>query len=156
VINGTAQDRSPVFDATALAVASLTGGLVLWAYSVLTLQEPFFAVAHFVLLLPFFALASGIVALALVLPAWWLLRASRFASSGSFGLLVGVGAALLSLAWLPFAKLPLREFAMGSTFFAVWLSIMGASYVHILAVRPNPSVKGTSCGKPQAAPYVER
>jgi len=22
--------------------------------------------------------------------------------------------------------------------------------------RPNPSVKGTSCGKPQAAPYVER
>jgi hypothetical protein len=21
---------------------------------------------------------------------------------------------------------------------------------------PNPSVKGTSCGKPQAAPYVER
>jgi len=23
-------------------------------------------------------------------------------------------------------------------------------------VRPNPSVKGTSCGKPQAAPYVER
>jgi hypothetical protein len=24
------------------------------------------------------------------------------------------------------------------------------------SVRPNPSVKGTSCGKPQAAPYVER
>jgi hypothetical protein len=24
------------------------------------------------------------------------------------------------------------------------------------AVSPNPSVKGTSCGKPQAAPYVER
>jgi hypothetical protein len=24
------------------------------------------------------------------------------------------------------------------------------------AVRPNRSVKGTSCGKPQAAPYVER
>jgi hypothetical protein len=23
-------------------------------------------------------------------------------------------------------------------------------------VTPNPSVKGTSCGKPQAAPYVER
>ena len=23
-------------------------------------------------------------------------------------------------------------------------------------VAPNPSVKGTSCGKPQAAPYVER
>jgi hypothetical protein len=22
--------------------------------------------------------------------------------------------------------------------------------------RPNPSVKGTSCGKPQAAPYLER
>jgi hypothetical protein len=22
--------------------------------------------------------------------------------------------------------------------------------------RSNPSVKGTSCGKPQAAPYVER
>jgi hypothetical protein len=24
------------------------------------------------------------------------------------------------------------------------------------AVMPNHSVKGTSCGKPQAAPYVER
>jgi hypothetical protein len=23
-------------------------------------------------------------------------------------------------------------------------------------LRPNPSVKGTACGKPQAAPYVER
>jgi hypothetical protein len=24
------------------------------------------------------------------------------------------------------------------------------------APAPNPSVKGTSCGKPQAAPYLER
>lgn len=27
---------------------------------------------------------------------------------------------------------------------------------HCSPGRPNPSVKGTSCGKPQAAPYVER
>jgi hypothetical protein len=29
---------------------------------------------------------------------------------------------------------------------------------HLAAQRhsPNPSVKGTSCGKPQAAPYLER
>ena len=26
----------------------------------------------------------------------------------------------------------------------------------LLRARPNPSVKGTSCGKPQTAPYVER
>ncbi len=26
----------------------------------------------------------------------------------------------------------------------------------LLKVWPNPSVKGTFCGKPQAAPYVER
>jgi hypothetical protein len=31
-----------------------------------------------------------------------------------------------------------------------------ASAGHQLTLPPNPSVKGTSCGKPQAAPYLER
>jgi hypothetical protein len=30
------------------------------------------------------------------------------------------------------------------------------SALAIGTVLPNPSVKGTSCGKPQSAPYVER
>jgi uncharacterized protein len=31
-----------------------------------------------------------------------------------------------------------------------------ATLISMQRQRPNPSVKGTSCGKPQAAPYVER
>jgi hypothetical protein len=44
--------------------------------------------------------------------------------------------------------------APSQSFSAVVLSRSG----HLLAQPggPNPSVKGTSCGKPQAAPYVER
>ncbi len=34
-------------------------------------------------------------------------------------------------------------------------SMPSSSQVHSI-LWPNPSVKGTSCGKPQAAPYVER
>jgi hypothetical protein len=35
-------------------------------------------------------------------------------------------------------------------------AIRGFAFTSALPVRPNPSVKGTSCGKPQAAPYLER
>jgi hypothetical protein len=33
---------------------------------------------------------------------------------------------------------------------------IGVRFLHTQAERPNRSVKGTSCGKPQAAPYLER
>lgn len=47
-----------------------------------------------------------------------------------------------------------REELEGFVFFS--LMLLRATLLTLVEGTPNPSVKGTSCGRPQAAPYLER
>ena len=52
-----------------------------------------------------------------------------------------------------FGSLALSAVAVGTKAISAGGTLRRASSVN---ATPNPSVKGTSCGKPQDAPYVER
>jgi hypothetical protein len=60
------------------------------------------------------------------------------------------GAAQMHLLFFPAAGILVTPVALLLCYLAARLASA------LLRVTPNPSVKGTSCGKPQAAPYLER
>ncbi|WP_140637557.1 hypothetical protein [Methylibium rhizosphaerae] len=140
------------FDLTAYVVASVVGGLVVWAWGFLSGHSVASSVAYLVLLVPFFALASAIGIGLFVVPAWLILGKSWCGAPAPFSVLLGFVSSVVGAAIGLWSGMSLPEVLFASVPSFVWFCVVAATY----SGWARASLTPPSSGQPPAAAHVER